>query len=171
MAWRGARRFCATAVRPTARPGNPIPRIYPFFAGQTAADKHVEFAGEEKRMTFFLPSQALPGALDLVTLQAVPAKDGVSMVVARKVELEGTRAAVMHHTVIGGLKWFQISYFGSPAASGSAMGAQSLVTNKAGLGAGAAAAAAAAPQWTSVWEGQKKMPLLIRIRAAVKGKG
>ena len=149
-----------------------IARIYPFFAGQTPADKHVAFSGEEKQMTFFLPSQSLPGALDLVTVQAVPAKDGISMVVARKTELEGANAAVSHHTVIGGLKWFQISYFGSSAASsGSAMGAQSLVTNKAGLGAGAAAAAAAAPQWTSVWEGQKRLPLLIRIRAAVKGKG
>src|ERR1700731_62247 len=149
-----------------------IARIYPFFAGQTPADKHVAFSGEEKQMTFFLPSQSLPGALDLVTVQAVPAKDGISMVVARKTELEGANAAVSHHTVIGGLKWFQISYFGSSAASsGSAMGAQSLVTNKAGLGAGAAAAAAAAPQWTSVWEGQERMALFIRIRAAGKGKG
>src|SRR5437763_14961141 len=35
-----------------------ISHIYPFFAGQTPADKHVEFAGEEKQMTFFLPSQS-----------------------------------------------------------------------------------------------------------------
>jgi hypothetical protein len=74
---------------------------------------------------------------------------------------------VLHHTVISGLKWFQISYFGSPSPEGAT--AQSGVTNKAGLGASAAAAAAAAPQWTSVWEGQTRLPLLIRVRAKAAG--
>ena len=142
-----------------------IAHIYPFVAGETAADKHVDFAGEEKRMTFFSPSRSLPGSMDLVTVLAVPGKEGISLVVARKAELEGASAPVSHHTLIGGLKWVQISYFGQPSPAG-ALGAQSLVTNKAGLGAGAAAAAAAAPQWTSVWAGQKRLPQLIRIRAA-----
>ena len=77
-------------------------------------------------------------------------------------------AKISHHTLISGLKWFQISYFGAPSPAGTSM--QRLVTNKAGLGAGAAATAAAAPKWTSVWEGQKRLPLLIRIRAAMSGK-
>jgi len=145
-----------------------VEHIYPFFAGDTAAAKHVDFSGEDKRMTYFAPSKLVPGGMDLVTVQTVPGKDGLSVVVARKVELEGSSGAVSHHTLIGGLKWFQISYFGSPSPEGTT--AQSHITTKAGLGAGAAAAAAAAPQWTSVWEGQTRLPLLIRIRAAVAGR-
>ena len=144
-----------------------IKHIYPFVAGDTAAEKHVDFSGEDKRMTYFAPSKSVPGGLDLVTLQAVPGKKGVSVVVARKVELEGTAGTISHHTLISGLKWFQLSYFGAPSPGGAS---QSHVTNKAGLGAGAAAAAAATPQWTSVWEGQTRLPLLIRVRAAAAGK-
>ncbi|HLY05754.1 MAG TPA: prepilin-type N-terminal cleavage/methylation domain-containing protein [Rhizomicrobium sp.] len=143
-----------------------IRNIYPFYAGTTAADKHVDFSGEDKRMTFFAPSKSVPGGMDLVTIQAQPGKDGVSVVIARKVELEGATGVVLHHTVISGLKSFQISYFGSPSPEGTA---QSAVTNKAGLGASAAATAAAAPQWTSVWEGQTRLPLLIRVRANAPG--
>jgi general secretion pathway protein J len=145
-----------------------IAHIYPFFAGDTAADKHVDFSGQDQGMTYFSPSKLVRGGLDLVTLRAVPGKNGVSVVVARKVELEGTAGTISHHTLISGLKWFQISYFGTPSPEGGT--AQSHITNKAGLGAGAAAAAAAAPQWTSVWEGQTRLPLLIRVRAAVAGK-
>lgn len=141
-----------------------IKNIYPFFAGDTDAAKHVDFSGEDKRMTFFAPSQSVPGGMDLVTVQALPGKNGITVVVARKVELEGATATTSHYTLISGLKWFQISYFGSPSPEGSTT--QSHVTNKAGLGAGAAAAAAAAPQWTSVWQGQMRLPLLIRVRAA-----
>jgi len=140
-------------------------RIYPFFVGQNAPGKHVDFSGEERRMTYFAPSESVRGALDLVTVQAVPDRNGISVVVARKVELEGTNARISHHTLISGLKWFQISYYGPPAGA-----VQTSVTNKAGLGASAAAAAAAAPEWTSVWEGQPRLPLLIRIRAATQGK-
>jgi general secretion pathway protein J len=145
-----------------------ITHVYPFFAGATPADKHVDFTGEEKRMTYFAPSKTIPGAMDLVTIQAMPDKKGVSVVVARKVELEGTAGNISHHTLISGLKWIQISYFGAPSPAGTP--AKSLVTNKAGLGAGAAATAAAAPRWTSIWEGQTRLPLLIRIRAAVPGR-
>jgi len=145
-----------------------VAHIYPFFAGQTPADKHVDFVGDDKRMTYFSPSKTVTGAMDLVTVQAVPGGKGVSVVVARKVELEGTAAKISHHTLISGLKWFQISYFGAPSPAGTPT--QSLVTNKAGLGAGAAAAAAEAPRWTSMWAGQKRLPLLIRIRAAIPGK-
>lgn len=143
-----------------------VSHIYPFFSGATPADKHVDFSGEDRRMTYFAPSKSIPGALDLVTVQAVPVKGSVSLIVGRKVELEGANAGISHHTLITGLKWFQISYFGvsSPA------GVKSAITNKAGLGSGAAAAAAAAPQWTSVWEGQTRLPLLIRIRAGAAGR-
>jgi general secretion pathway protein J len=145
-----------------------IAHIYPFIAGDTASDKHVDFSGEDKRMTYFAPSKAVPGGMDLVTVQVMPGKNGVSVVVARKVELEGSAGPISHHTLISGLKWFQISYFGSPSPAGTTT--QPRITNKAGLGAGAAAAAAAAPQWTSVWEGQMRLPLLIRVRAGVAGK-
>jgi prepilin-type N-terminal cleavage/methylation domain-containing protein len=145
-----------------------IAHIYPFFAGDAPTNKHVDFSGEDKRMTYFAPSKSVPGGMDLVTVQAMPAKNGVSVVVARKVELEGTAGTVSHHTLISGLKWFQISYFGSPSPVGSTT--QPRITNKAGLAAGAAAAAAVAPQWTSVWEGQTRLPLLIRLRAALPGK-
>lgn len=145
-----------------------IRNIYPFYAGTTPADKHVDFSGEDRRLTFFAPSKSVQGGLDLVTVQAQPGKDGLSVVIARKVELEGAASAVLHHTLIGGLKWFQISYFGSSSPAGAAT--QSRVTSKAGLGASAAATAASAPQWTSVWEGQTRLPLLIRIRAGIAGK-
>ena len=145
-----------------------IRHIYPFFAGASTTDKHVDFSGEDKRLTYFAPSKSAPGGMDLVTVQALPGKDGMSLVVGRKVELEGTAGVVSHHTLISGLKWLQISYFGSPSAAGTT--AQPRVTKKAGLGSGAAAAAAAAPQWTSVWEGQTRLPLLIRIRAGVPGR-
>jgi general secretion pathway protein J len=145
-----------------------IRHIYPFFAGATPTDKHVDFTGEDRRMTYFAPSKSVPGGMDLVTLQTQPGRNGLSLVVARKVELEGAAANMSHHTIISGLKWIQISYFGAPSPAGTA--ANSLVTNKAGLGSGAAAQAAAAPQWTSVWEGQKRLPLLIRIRASVGGR-
>ncbi|HEX3430099.1 MAG TPA: prepilin-type N-terminal cleavage/methylation domain-containing protein [Rhizomicrobium sp.] len=146
-----------------------VAHIYPFFSANAAAIKQVNFSGDDRRMTYFAPSTAVPGALDLVTVQAVPAKTGISLVVGRKVELEGTNAPVSHHTIISGLRWFQISYFGAPSSAVTL--AQVAITRKAGLGAGAAAAAAAAPQWTSVWEGQTRMPLLIRIRAtALAGK-
>ena len=144
-----------------------IRNIYPFYSGATQTDKHVDFSGEDKRMTFFAPSKSIPGGMDLVTVQTQPAKGGVSVVIARKVELEGAGGTVVHHTLISGLKWFQISYFGSSSPEGTT--AQPRVTNKAGLGAGAAAAAAAAPVWTSVWENQTRLPLLIRVRAKVAG--
>jgi len=142
-----------------------IAHIYPFFAGDTPTSKHIDFSGEDKRMTYFAPSKTVPGGMDLVTVQAMPSKNGVSVVIARKAELEGTAGAISHHTLISGLKWFQISYFGSPVPAGSTT--QPQITSKAGLGAGAAAAAAAAPQWTSVWEGQMRLPLLIRVRASL----
>jgi general secretion pathway protein J len=145
-----------------------VAHIYPFFAGATAADKHVDFVGEDRRMTYFSPSKTVTGALDLVTVQTVPGKKGISVVVARKVELEGATATISHHTLISGLKWFQISYFGTPSPAGTST--RPPVTRKAGLGASAAAAAEAAPQWTSIWQGQKRLPLLIRIRAAISGK-
>jgi general secretion pathway protein J len=145
-----------------------VAHIYPFFAGDTATDKHVDFVGEDRRMTYFSPSKTVAGAMDLVTVQALPGKNGISVVEARKVELEGATARVSHHTLISGLKSFQISYFGAPSPAGTST--QPLVTRRAGLGAGAAATAAAAPQWTSVWQGQKRLPLLIRIRAAISGK-
>jgi general secretion pathway protein J len=145
-----------------------VAHIYPFFAGETAADKHVDFVGEDRRMTYFSPSKTVTGAMDLVTVQTAPDKKGISVVVARKVELEGAAATISHHTLISGLKWFQISYFGTPSPAG--ISTRPPVTRKAGLGASAAAAAEAAPQWTSIWQGQKRLPLLIRIRAAIQGK-
>jgi general secretion pathway protein J len=144
-----------------------IAQIYPFFAGDSATLKHVDFAGEDQRLTFFAPSETLPGGLDLVTLQAVREKSGVSVVIASKPELEGARGIISHSTLIRGLKWFQISYYGppSPAASSTTQPP----TAKAGLGANAAAASPPA-QWTSVWESQRRLPLLIRIRAAMADK-
>lgn len=140
-----------------------ISHIYPFFADDQATNKHVDFSGEDQRMTFFAPSKSVPGALDLTTIQALHGKDGVSVVVASHNELEGTRAVVSHHTILNGLKWFQISYYGSPSPVGGTATHPRLA--KAGLGANAAAAAPP-PQWTSVWIGQEKLPLMIRIRAA-----
>jgi general secretion pathway protein J len=142
--------------------------IYPFYAGDQPADKHVDFAGEEKRVTFFAPSRTLPGGMDLVTIQALPEKGGVSLVVASKGELTGPQGQATHHTLIRGLKWFQISYFGPPSPAGAV--STKPPTVKVGLGANAAAAATPPPQWTSVWEGQRKLPLLIRFRAAFKNR-
>ncbi|HEX4080116.1 MAG TPA: prepilin-type N-terminal cleavage/methylation domain-containing protein [Rhizomicrobium sp.] len=139
-----------------------ITHVYPFYADDTPANQHVDFAGEDQRMTFFAPSKSLAGAMDLITIQALRGKDGVSVVVASRHELAGPTGAVTHHTLIGGLKWFQISYYGSPAPAGATATQPSAV--KAGTGANAAAAAP--PQWTSVWEGQSRLPLLIRMRAA-----
>lgn len=139
---------------------------YPFYAGDQATDKHVDFSGEERRLTFFAPSRILPGAMDLVTIQALPDKGSVSLVVASRGELMGPGGRVTHHVLIRGLKWFQISYFGPPSPAGFA--STKPPTAKVGLGANAAAASAPPPQWTSVWEGQRKLPQLIRFRAAFK---
>jgi general secretion pathway protein J len=142
---------------------NEIAQIYPFFAGDQSTDKHVDFSGEDQRMTFFAPSKNIPGAMDLVTIQALRGKNGVSVVVASHNELEGSRGPIAHHTVLSGLKWFQISYYGSPAAAATTPTQPSLA--KAGLGANQALAPPP-PQWTSVWIGQRALPALIRIRAA-----
>ncbi|HTT85180.1 MAG TPA: prepilin-type N-terminal cleavage/methylation domain-containing protein [Rhizomicrobium sp.] len=145
-----------------------IRQIYPFFAGDAAALKSVDFAGETQRMTFFAPSKTLLGGLDLITIQAVPEQGGVSLVVASKPELEGARGVVTNYTLIRGLKWFQISYYGPPspatASSTQASAAKRMV------GANAAESASGPAQWTSVWKGQKKLPLLVRIRAAMVDK-
>jgi general secretion pathway protein J len=139
-----------------------IANIYPFYAGDSDTEKKVDFAGEDQRMTFFAPSKSLPGGLDLVTIQALRDNGSVSVVIASKAELEGTQGAATHHTLIGGLKWFQISYYGPPSPAGTPSSQPS--TAKAGTGA---AAAPPPPQWTSVWDGQRKLPLLIRIRGAM----
>jgi general secretion pathway protein J len=141
-----------------------VARIYPFYAGDQPADKHVDFSGEEKRVTFFAPSRTLPGGMDLVTIQALPEKGGVSLVVASRGELTGPQGPVTHHILARGLKWFQISYFGAPSPAGI-VGTTPRIA-KVGLGANAAAAATPPPQWTSVWEGQRKLPQLIRFRAS-----
>lgn len=146
-----------------------IAQIYPFYAGATAADKHVDFQGEDQRMTFFAPSKTLAGGMDLVTVQAQRGTNGVSLVEARRVELEGGRDVPTHHTLIGGLKWVQISYYGAPAPAGSSVATQPTQA-KVGLGAIAASKSTRAPQWTSVWSGQQTLPLLIRVRAGLKGK-
>ncbi|HEX4157907.1 MAG TPA: prepilin-type N-terminal cleavage/methylation domain-containing protein [Rhizomicrobium sp.] len=145
-----------------------VAEAYPFYAGDTAAAKHVDFAGEDQRVTFFAPSKTLAGSMDLVTIQAVRQKGAVSVVIASKPELEGQKAIVSHYTLIGGLKWFQISYYGSPSAAPSS--SQPPTTTKAGLGANAAATARPPAQWTSVWEGQQRLPQLIRIRAGMRDK-
>ena len=144
-----------------------VSQIYPFYAGDSAATKHVDFQGEAQRMTFLAPSRTLTGGMDLVTVQALPGKNGVSVVEGRRVELDGGRDIPTHHTLISGLKWFQISYYGAP--SEGVVAAQPTQA-KAGLGANAAAKSTPPPQWTSVWIGQRTPPLLIRIRAALKNK-
>jgi general secretion pathway protein J len=145
-----------------------IRQAYPFYAGDTATVKRVDFSGEDQRMTFFAPSKTLLGGMDLITVQTVAEKGGVSVVVASKPELEGPRAIVSHYTLIRGLKWFRISYYGSssPAPSSS----QPSTTTKAGTGANAASPAKAPAQWTSVWEGQQRLPELVRIRAGMADK-
>ncbi len=145
-----------------------IAQIYPFFAGDTAALKHVDFAGENQRVTFFAPSKTLPGGMDLITIQGIREKGGVSVVIASKPELEGTRGTAAHYTLIRGLKWFQISYYGAPAAATASSTHPPIA--KAGLGTNAAAATTPPAQWTSVWEGQQRLPLLVRIRAAMTDK-
>jgi general secretion pathway protein J len=146
-----------------------IEQAYPFYAGDTATMKHVDFAGEDQRVTFFAPSKTLPGSMDLVTIQGVHEKTGVSVVIASKPELEGTRGITSHFTLIRGLKWFQISYYGPPSSATSSS-SQAPTTAKAGLGANAAAATKPPAQWTSIWEGQQKVPQLVRIRAAMVDK-
>ena len=147
-----------------------VAQAYPFYAGDAEIVKKVDFAGENQRVTFFAPSKTLPGGMDLVTIQAVPEKGGVSVSIASKPELEGTRGITTHFTLIRGLKWFQISYYGPPSPPPSSS-TQPPTTTKAGLGANAAAAAVKAPaQWTSIWEGQQKLPQLVRIRAAMADK-
>ena len=141
---------------------------YPFYAGDSATVKRVDFSGENQQVTFFAPSKTLLGGMDLVTIQGVRGKNGVSIVIASKPELEGTRGIVSHYTLISGLKWFQISYYGAPSAPATSS-TQLPTTTKAGLGANAAAASAPA-QWTSIWEGQQRLPLLVRIRAAMADK-
>ena len=145
-----------------------VAQIYPFYAGDSETIKHVDFAGEDQRVTFFAPSKTLPGSMDLVTIQAVREKGGVSVVIASKPELEGTRGVTSHFTLIRGLKWFQISYYGAPSPPPSST--HPPTTAKAGLGANAAAAAKPPAQWTSIWEGQQKVPKLVRIRAAMADK-
>jgi general secretion pathway protein J len=140
-----------------------VARIYPFYAGAQPTSSYVNFSGEDRRMTFFAPSRSVPGALDLVTIQALRGKDGVSVVVASHNELEGSRGPIAHHTLLSGLKWFQISYYGAPTPAGTS--STHPPTAKAGLGTNAAVAAPP-PQWTSVWMGQRALPMLIRIRAA-----
>jgi general secretion pathway protein J len=145
-------------------------QIYPFFVGDTPANKHVQFEGEERRMTFLSPSKSVPGAMDWVTIQAVPAKDGISVDVTSQGELTGGHGPVTRHALIGGFRWFQISYYGAPAPAGSTTTVAHPQMANAGLGRNAAVAPAPQPQWTSVWIGQQTLPTLIRFRAAFEDK-
>jgi hypothetical protein len=105
--------------------------------------------------------------MDQVTIAAVPARGGVSVVMASYGELSATPAP-RQHTLISGLKWFQISYYGPPPAPPS-----SQVTSATALTAKTntpASASSAPAQWTSVWKGQSRLPLLIRVRARLADK-
>lgn len=144
-----------------------IAQIYPFYAGTTPTEKHVDFQGDDHSMTFLAPSKTLIGGMDLITIQALRSQSGLALVEARRVELDGGRDVPTHHMLINGLKWVQISYYGSP--SGALASTQPSQANAA-LGANAAAKNVAPPQWTSVWSGQRTLPLLIRIRASLKQK-
>jgi general secretion pathway protein J len=146
-----------------------IAQAYPFYAGDSTTGKHVDLSGEDQRVTFFAPSKVLPGSNDLVTIQTVRENGKISVVIASKPELEGLKATTTHYTLIRGLKWFQISYYGPPSAA-TPTSTQSPTTTKAGLGANVAATAKLPAQWTSVWEVQQRLPELIRIRAAMADK-
>jgi len=144
---------------------NEIAHIYPFFF-ISPGSRHVEFEGSEQRMTFFSPSRSVTGEMDWVTIQAQRDKAGLSVVVTTEGELSNGHGTATRHTLIGGLKWFQMSYFGAPAPAGNSSPVNYPTVN-AGLGRNSAAAAPAPPQWTAVWKGQKTLPTLIRIRAAL----
>jgi general secretion pathway protein J len=145
-----------------------ISHIYPSFAGLLPADKHVQFEGQDKRMTFLVASKSVAGAMDWVTIQAQPGKGSVSVVVTSEGELSNGHDTALHRTLIRGLKWFQISYYGEPSPAGASTTTPSIAN--AGLGRNAAVLASAPPQWTSVWIGQRRLPSLIRIRAAFADK-
>ena len=145
-----------------------ISHIYPSFTGLSPADRHVQFEGQDKRLTFLAPSKSITGAMDWITIQAQRGKGGVSVEVTREGELSNGHGTALRHTVIRGLKWFQISYFGAPSPAGASTSTPR--TANAGLGRSAAAQASPPPQWTSVWMGQRSLPSLIRIRAAFADK-
>lgn len=145
-----------------------ISRIYPSFSGLSPADKHVQFEGQDKRMTFLAPSKSAMGAMDWVTIQAQPGKGSVSVVVTSEGELSNGHDTALRHTLIRGLKWFQISYYGAPSPAGTSTSTPP--TANAGLGRNAAVQPSPPPQWTSVWIGQRSLPSLIRIRAAFADK-
>ncbi|HEY2446767.1 MAG TPA: prepilin-type N-terminal cleavage/methylation domain-containing protein [Rhizomicrobium sp.] len=140
-----------------------IARIYPSFTGLTPADRQVQFQGEDQRMTFLAPSKTATGAMDWVTVETQKGRNGVSVVVTREGELSNGHGTARRQTLIGGFKWFQISYYGAPAPAGG--GTSRLQTANAGLGRNQAVVGPP-PQWTSVWKGQSALPQLIRIRAA-----
>ena len=144
-----------------------IAHVYPIFTGTSPADRHVQFEGEDKRMTFLAPSKSAAGAMDWVTIQAQRGNGSVSVVVTREGELSNGHDKALRHTLIRGLKWFQISYFGAPPPARTPIG--HLPAANAGLDRNAAQASPP-PQWTSVWIGQRGLPSLIRIRAAFADK-
>src|ERR1700688_4408 len=84
-----------------------ISHIYPSFAGLLPADKHVQFEGQDKRMTFLAASKSVAGAMDWVTIQAQPGNGSVSVVVTSEDELSNGHATALRLTLIPGLKWFQ----------------------------------------------------------------
>jgi general secretion pathway protein J len=140
-------------------------RVYPFFVSSTV-DNYVDFDGQEQHVTFLAPSNDFHGAMDRVTIASVPGRDGMSVVMSTSPELAAVPSG-RRRTIIGGLKWFQISYFGPPTAAPHTATSATALTARA---AAPAATQSAPPQWTSVWKGQARLPMLIRIRASLTNK-
>ncbi len=139
--------------------------VYPLFVS-SPADNYVDFDGEDQHVTFLAPSSDIRGAMDRVTIGSVHGPQGVSVVVSSSPELA---AAPQPHrrTIITGLKWFQISYFGPPTAAPHTQTSASALTARTSA---PGSTQNAPPQWTSVWQGQARLPMLIRIRASLPDK-
>ena len=142
-----------------------LTRIYPFFVS-SPVDNYVDFAGDERSVTFLAPSGAVQGVMDRVTIAALPGRDGYSVVMSDYGELSPAPKP-RRHLLISGMKWIQISYYGPPTAAKPIF--QSSARTITAQGA-PKATADQPPEWTSVWKGQARLPMLIRIRASFANK-
>jgi general secretion pathway protein J len=117
-----------------------LSNIYPLFVVTTPQDRYVEFDGEAQRVTFLAPAKKIQGAMEVVTIAAQPQNGTLALRVSAKAELAPSLTIRPAQTVIGGLQTFNIAYFGAEAPGAPA-------------------------EWTNVWQNQRILPMLIRIRA------
>lgn len=117
-----------------------IARAYPLFVTKDVTDAHVEFDGTERTITFLGPDPRGSGAMLRISALASGGENTATLKIVARPELSNVRndatMAELH-----GLRFLEFAYFGAEDAK-------------------------TAPAWHAVWQNEKRLPTLIRIRAA-----